>query len=371
MPDYDYLIVGAGLYGAVFAREMVNAGKKVLIIEKRDHIAGNCYTRNDEGINVHQYGAHIMHTNDHKVWSYIQNYCQLNNYTNRVKANYQGTIYSLPINMNTLHQVYGVITPEQAEKKIESLKVPIDNPKNLQEWMHASVGEELYEMFIKGYTTKQWGKSPTELPASIIKRLPIRLTYNDNYFNDRYQGIPIGGYTQFFEHLLDRIPVQLSTDFLADREYWLNQAKEIVYCGMIDEFLNYQDGELEWRSLRFDHNRLEERNYQGTAVMNYTELDIPFTRVLEHKHFEHTGTLPNLGHTVVTHEYPQEWDRSKEAYYPVRDVNGESALYDKYHSFALKEFPKVHFKGRMAEYIYRDMCPTIRSALDFVSEKLN
>ena len=323
---YDYLLVGAGLYNAVLARKLADSGKKVLVIDRRAHIAGNCYTKRMSDINVHYYGAHIMHTSDAKVWDFICSYTQMNNYTNRVRVNYEENIYSFPINMNTLNQLYGVVTPEQAQKKIDSVRVSYTNPSNLEEWALSQVGEDIYQIFIKGYTVKQWGKSPKKLPASIIKRLPIRYAYNDNYFNDRYQGIPVGGYTQLFEKLFEGIEIRLSQNYLDQRDYWNSLADTVVYSGSIDEFFDYKFGELEWRSLIFDHQVLEVNDYQGTAVMNYTSQDIPYTRILEHKHFECTSVLPDKGKTVITKEYPADWSRDKEAYYPVRDSRGKSEL---------------------------------------------
>ncbi len=367
MPEtiYDFLLVGAGLYNAVLARKLTDAGKKVLVIDKRPHIAGNCYTKKMSDINVHYYGAHIMHTSDSKVWEFICNYTQMNNYTNRVRVNYKEKIYSFPINMNTLNQLYGVVNPQQARDKINAVCVPCENPANLEEWILSQVGKDIYQIFIKGYTTKQWGRSPKELPASIVKRLPIRYTYNDNYFNDRYQGIPAAGYTQFFNKLFEGVEVRLSQNYLDKRDYWNKLANVVVYSGGIDEFFNYKCGELEWRSLTFDHHVLTVNDYQGTGVINYTAQDVPYTRILEHKHFEYTSVLPDQGKTIITKEYPANWSRGKEAYYPVRDSDGKSWLFNKYQNKAKKLAPKFYFKGRLAEYIYRDMCPTIREALRF------
>jgi len=367
---YDYLIVGAGLYGAAFARLMHDAGKKVKVIDKRPHIAGNCYTQEVNGIHVHKYGAHIMHTSKKKVWDFILQYTEMNHYTNRVRVRFEDKLYSFPINMNTLNQLYGVLTPEEAKEKLASVKIPNSNPQNLEEYILSIVGPEIYETFIKGYTQKQWGKSPKELPASIIKRLPIRFTYDDNYFNDCYQGIPKNGYTQFFEKLLSGIELELNIDFLENKSEVESLARKIIYCGKIDEFFDYKFGELEWRSLRFDIQELEVNDFQGTAVVNYTAEDVPFTRILEHKHFDQVGVLPEMGHTVITKEYPEEWDRAKEAYYPVRDSMGRSELYEKYKSEAEK-IKNVVFRGRLAEYIYRDMCPTIDAAMMFAKYELS
>ena len=369
MSMYDYLIVGAGLYGSTVARLLSDAGKKVLVIDKRDHIGGNCYTQVIDDIHVHKYGAHILHTNDVDVWSFILRFTEVNNYTNRVRVYHGDRVFSFPINMNTLHQVFGVVTPQQARELINSKKIDIPNPKNLKEWALSQVGEELYNIFIEGYTKKQWGKSPEELPSSIIKRLPIRYTYNDNYFNDQFQGIPSNGYTAMFESMLHEIEVMINTNYLDDKEYWRNQADKVIYCGRIDEYFDYCLGNLEWRSLLFETKSIDMNDFQGAAVVNYAEEKYDYTRILEHKHFQYTSTIPDKNKTVITYEYPAEWNISKEAYYPVRDSQGQSELYDEYCKLAAKD-PGLVFKGRLAEYVYRDMCPTIRLAMDYVANEL-
>ncbi|MGN1186057.1 MAG: UDP-galactopyranose mutase, partial [Methanobrevibacter wolinii] len=299
--DYDYLIVGSGLFGSVFAREMTDNGYKCLVIEKRNHIGGNVYTSNEEGINVHEYGAHIFHTSNEKVWNYINKYAKFNRFTNSPIANYRGELYNLPFNMNTFHEMWNIKTPQEAISIIENQKkeAGIKNPKNLEEQAISLVGKDIYEKLIKGYTEKQWGKKCTELPSFIIKRLPVRLTYDNNYFNDLYQGIPIGGYTQIIEKLLDGIEVKLNTDFFNDREKWENIADKILFTGMIDQYYDYVYGELEYRGLRFESETLNIDNYQGNAVINYTDSETPFTRIIEHKHFEGS----NSPKTIITREY--------------------------------------------------------------------
>ena len=348
---YDYLIVGAGLFGSICARELTNTGKKVLVIDKRDHIGGNCYTTDVDGINVHTYGPHIFHTNNKQVWDYVNQYAEFNHFTYRPKVKYGSNIYSFPINLMTLYQIYGVTTPQQAESILELEKIPNNKPDNLEEWILSQVGPKLYEKFIKGYTTKQWGRDPKHLPASIIKRLPIRLTYDDNYFNDRYQGIPIGGYTQIFDKLLDGIEVKLGVDYFKDT---LPEYNKVIYTGPVDMFYNYTHGKLEYRSLRFESERLDISDYQGNAAINYTEVDIPYTRIVEHKHFE----FGKQKHTVITREYPAT---EGEPYYPVNDeVNNDR--YNQYKSLMGKE-DKIIFGGRLADYKYYDMHQVIASAL--------
>ena len=314
---YDYLIVGAGLFGAVFAQQAKAMGKSVLVIDKRPNIAGNIYTENIEGINVHKYGAHIFHTDDKEVWDYINRFAEFNNYINCPIAKYKDEIYNMPFNMNTFNKLWGVITPEEAKAKINEQisQAGIDEPKNLEEQAISLVGKDIYEKLVKGYTEKQWGRKATELPSFIIKRLPVRFTYNNNYFNDRYQGIPIGGYTKIIEKMLDGIDVKLNSDFFADKDYYLNCAEKIIYTGMIDEYYNYCYGELEYRSLRFETEVLDIDNFQGNAVVNYNEFEIPYTRIIEHKHFEF-GTQEK---TVITREYPAAWHRGVEPYYAVND----------------------------------------------------
>lgn len=353
---YDYLVVGAGLFGAVFAREMTDAGFKCLVIDQRSHVGGNVYTEKIEGIDVHKYGAHIFHTSDKKIWDYVNRFATFNHYINKPKVNYKGKIFSFPINLMTLYQIYGVTTPQEAEEKLKQVRVPVDNPANLEEWILSQIGPELYEIFIKGYTFKQWQKHPRELPSFIIKRLPIRLNYEENYFEDIYQGIPKEGYTYLVENLLKGIEVKLNSNYFSDRDYFDSLATNLVYTGKIDEFFGYEFGELEYRSLRFE-NKILEGNYQGNAVFNYTDIDVPYTRVLEHKHF-------NFGKqkkTVVTWEYPDTYTRDKVPYYPINDQNN-NALYKLYESKA-RSLPNVIFGGRLAEYKYYDMHQIIGSAL--------
>jgi UDP-galactopyranose mutase len=362
---YDYLIVGAGLFGAVFGHEAKKAGKSVLIIDRREHTGGNIFCENVEGINVHKYGAHIFHTNDKTIWDYVNSFVEFNRYTNSPVANYKGELYNLPFNMNTFYQLWKVKTPAEAKEKIQSQidQVKTSSASNLEEQALSLVGTDIYEKLIKGYTEKQWGRLATELPAFIIKRLPVRFTYDNNYFNDKYQGIPIGGYNKLTEGLLAGIEVRLNVDFFADRETWEAMAENVVFTGKIDHYYDYQFGELEYRSLRFEHQTLEMENYQGNAVVNYTEREIPYTRIIEHKHFEF-GTQPK---TVITHEYPAQWQPGMESYYPVNDeVN--NAKYKRYKALADLE-SKVIFGGRLAEYKYYDMHQVIGSALS-VTRKL-
>lgn len=366
--DYDYLIVGSGLFGSVFAREMTDNGYKCLVIEKRNHIGGNVYTSNEEGINVHKYGAHIFHTSNEKVWDYINKYAKFNRFTNSPIANYKGELYNLPFNMNTFHEMWNIKTPQEAISIIENQKkeAGIKNPKNLEEQAISLVGRDIYEKLIKGYTEKQWGKKCTELPSFIIKRLPVRLTYNNNYFNDLYQGIPIGGYTQIIEKLLDGIEVKLNTDFFNDREKWENIADKILFTGMIDQYYDYVYGELEYRGLRFESETLNIDNYQGNAVINYTDSETPFTRIIEHKHFEGS----NSPKTIITHEYPQNWERGMEAYYPVNN-DKNNKLFDKYQKLAENE-ENIIFGGRLGMYKYYNMDQIIDEALKlFESEFKN
>ena len=366
MKKYDYLIVGAGLFGAIFAYEANKRGKKCLIIDKRPHIAGNIYTEEIEGINVHKYGAHIFHTNSKEVWEYINKFAEFNRYTNSPVARYKDELYNMPFNMNTFNKLWGVITPKEAAEKIEEEKkeAGITTPKNLEEQAISLVGKTIYEKLVKGYTEKQWGKKATELPSFIIKRLPVRFIYDNNYFNDRYQGIPIGGYTKIVEKMLSGIEVRLNTDFFDNKEEYENIADKIVFTGMIDKYYNYKYGELEYRSLRFETEILQEENYQGNAVVNYTEYEVPYTRIIEHKHFEF-GKQPT---TVITREYPQNWTRDKEPYYPVNNDKNNS-LYEKYKELASKD-SKVIFGGRLGQYKYYDMDQVIAAALKCVKEEL-
>ena len=363
---YDYLIVGAGLSGAIFAYEANKRGKKVKVIDKREHIGGNIYCQSVEGINVHKYGAHIFHTSNKKVWEYVNQFAEFNNYINSPIANYQGHLYNLPFNMNTFYALWGTKIPQEVKDKIAEQTTHMQDvePKNLEEQAIKLIGTDVYEKLIKGYTEKQWGRSATELPPFIIKRLPVRLTYDNNYFNDHYQGIPIGGYNVIIEKLLEGIEVELNTDFFADRENLEASATKIVFTGMIDQFFDYKFGELEYRSLRFEHEILDQENYQGNAVVNYTERDIPYTRIIEHKHFEF-GTQAK---TVITREYPADWKRGDEPYYPINDAKN-NAIYEQYLAEAEKN-GRVIFCGRLADYKYYDMHVTVERALDVVEEEL-
>lgn len=361
---YDYLIVGSGLFGAVFAYEAKKKGKKCLILEKRAHIGGNIYTEEIEGIQVHRYGAHIFHTSDKKVWDYIQRFAEFNRYTNSPVAYYKGEIYNMPFNMNTFHRMWGVITPAQAKEKIEKQKAEsgIVSPVNLEEQAISLVGKDIYEKLVKGYTEKQWGRCATELPPEIIKRLPVRFTYDNNYFNDLYQGIPVGGYTKIIEGMLEGIEVRLNTDYLKNREDFRKMAKKVVYTGPIDAYFDYQYGELEYRSVRFDTEILDVENYQGNAVVNYTEYEVPYTRIIEHKHFEF-GTQPK---TVISKEYSVAWRRGDEPYYPVNDERN-TLLYQRYAEKAEAE-EGVVFGGRLGKYRYYDMHHVIAEALKCAEE---
>ena len=362
----DYLIVGAGLYGAVFAHEAKKAGKTCIVIDKRDHIAGNIYTKEIEGIQVHEYGAHIFHTSNKQVWDYVNALAEFNRYTNSPVANYKGELYNLPFNMNTFNKMWGVITPAEAQAKIEEQKAAahVENPQNLEEQAISLVGTDIYEKLIKGYTEKQWGRPCDQLPAFIIKRLPVRLIYDNNYFNDKYQGIPMGGYTALVEKLLDGIEVRLGVDYLADRETLSALAKTVVYTGPIDAYFGYKLGALEYRSVRFETEVLDMPNYQGNAVVNYTDAETPYTRIIEHKHFEF-GTQPK---TVISREYSAEWKPGDEPYYPVNDEKN-GALYQQYKALADAE-GGVIFGGRLGEYKYYDMDKVIESALNMVQKVL-
>lgn len=356
---YDFIFIGAGLFSATIANAAVKAGKKCLVIEKRDHIAGNIYTENIDGINFHKYGAHIFHTDDKNVWDYVNSFAEFNRYTNCPVANYKGKLYNLPFNMNTFAKIWDdVITPEDAKKRIaeQASVMTGKTPQNLEEQAISLVGKDIYEILIKGYTEKQWGRKCTELPASIIKRLPVRLTFDNNYFNDKYQGIPIGGYTQIIEKMFEGCDIQLNTDFFDDKEKWLNMADKVIYTGTIDKFFDYKFGQLEYRSLRFETEKLGIENYQGNAVINYTEAEIPYTRIIEHKHFEF-GTQPT---TIITKEYPATWKQGDEPYYAVNDEKN-TKLYEKYRTLADKQ-DKVIFGGRLGMYKYFDMDDTIIAA---------
>ncbi|NCA99474.1 MAG: UDP-galactopyranose mutase [Clostridia bacterium] len=357
--QYDYLIVGAGLFGATFAREATLRGKRCLVIDRRNHTGGNIYCKSIAGINVHVYGAHIFHTSDKRIWSYVNQFAEFNRYTNSPIANYNGEIYNLPFNMNTFNKLWGVVTPAEAQARISAQRMAagITVPHNLEEQAISLVGTDIYEKLIKGYTEKQWGRPATELPAFIIKRLPVRFTYDNNYFNDKYQGIPEGGYNQIVDRLLDGIEVRLETDYFAHRAELDAQAQKIVFTGMIDEFYGYRFGNLEYRSLRFEHQTLGVENHQGNAVVNYTDRQTPFTRIIEHKHFE----FDTQEKTVITREYPAEWAKGDEPYYPVND-DKNNALFTQYKVLADQE-EKVIFGGRLADYKYYDMHQVIASAL--------
>ena len=366
MKEYDYLIVGAGLFGAIFAFEANRKGKKCLVIDKRSHIAGNVYTENIEDINVHKYGAHIFHTSNKKVWDFINQFAEFSRYTNSPIAIYKNELYNMPFNMNTFNKLWGIITPEEAIKKIEEEKSEsgIKEPKNLEEQAISLVGKTIYEKLVKGYTEKQWGKEAKELPSFIIKRLPVRFTYDNNYFNDLYQGIPIGGYTKIIEKMLDKIDVKLNCDFFDSREDLEKKAEKIIFTGPIDEYYNYCFGELEYRSLKFETEILDMENYQGNAVVNYTEYEIPYTRIIEHKHFE----FGNQSKTVITREYPDKWTKEKEPYYPINDEKN-SKLYEKYKELADND-NKVIFGGRLGRYKYYDMDKVIEEAINLAESIL-
>ncbi len=362
--EYDYVIVGAGLFGATFAYKAKEKGKKVLVIDKRNHIAGNVYTENIEGINVHKYGAHIFHTDNKEVWQFVNQFAEFNRYTNSPIARYKNEVYNMPFNMNTFSKIWpDVFTPQDAMNKIEKEKAEIKGePRNLEEQAISLVGRSIYEKLVKGYTEKQWGRSCTELPAFIIKRLPVRFIYDNNYFNDLYQGIPIGGYTKLVENMLEGIEVKLNTNYFDNKDKFDNMCEKVIFTGMLDEYFNFQLGRLEYRSLRFETKIINEKNYQGNAVVNYTEREIPYTRVIEHKHFEYG----NQEKTVVTYEYPDDWNPEKEAYYVMND-DRNNKLADDYRKLAQKE-NKVIFGGRLAEYKYYDMDDVIESSLNLFAK---
>jgi UDP-galactopyranose mutase len=360
---YDYLIVGAGFFGSICAYELNKKGYKVLLIESRDHIGGNCYTENKDDINIHVYGPHIFHTSNEEVWDWINQFTKFNNFTLRPVANYKGQIYSLPFNMWTFSQLWNITHPDQAQRIIKEQSSHITEPSNLEEQAIKLVGIDVYEKLIKGYTTKQWRKDPKDLPKEIIKRLPVRFTYDNNYFNDKYQGIPIGGYTQIFEKLLNGIEVRLGVDYFKDE---LPKHNKAIYTGPIDRFFNYKFGELEYKTTKFEHKKINDDNYQGIAMMNYTDIDVKFTRVIEHKHFENS----NSPSTWVTWEYPTEYKASEtEPYYPVND-NENNIKYQKYKELINQE-KNIMFGGRLAEYKYYDMHQVIESALNFIKKEIN
>lgn len=361
---YDYLIVGAGLFGSVFAHEMRKHGKKCIVIDKRPHLGGNVYNENVEGINVHSYGAHIFHTNDKDIWDYVNSFVEFNRFTNSPLANYNGKIYNLPFNMNTFYQLWGVKTPEEAKAKIDQQvkELNITKPQNLEEQALSLVGKDIYKILIKGYTEKQWGRKANTLPAFIIKRLPVRFTFDNSYFNDHYQGIPIGGYNKLIEKMLEGIDREIDTDYFKSRKYYEGLASKVVFTGKIDEYYEYRFGKLEYRSLNFEHEILQMNNFQGNAVVNYTDDKTPFTRIIEHKHFEF-GKQPK---TVITKEFPVEWSEGREPYYPINDERNNQ-IYREYKKLATKE-RDVIFGGRLAEYKYYDMHQVIASALKTVKQ---
>lgn len=363
---YDYLIVGAGLFGAVFAQQATQAGKTVLVIDKRSHLGGNVYTEEVEGIQVHRYGAHIFHTSDRKIWEYVQQFATFNRYTNSPVARYKDEVYNLPFNMNTFYQMWGVKTPKEAKDKLESQirEAAVCEPKNLEEQALSLVGKDIYEKLIRGYTEKQWGKRARELPSFIIRRLPVRYTYDNNYFNDSYQGIPVGGYTRMVERMLEGVEIRLNTDYFQAREELDKLADRVVFTGMIDAYYGECYGKLDYRSLRFETEVMDTPNYQGNAVVNYTEYEIPYTRIIEHKHFEF-GTQPK---TVITKEYPAAWTGKEEPYYPIND-DRNNRLYEKYKALADQE-ERVIFGGRLGMYRYYDMHQVIAEALESARKEL-
>ena len=362
-----YLVVGSGLFGSVFAHEMAKKGHQITVIEKKEHIGGNIYTKEVEGIHVHQYGAHIFHTSNQKIWEYMNQFAEFNSFINSPISISKGKVYNLPFNMNTFNQLWGVVSPIDAKKKIEEQKETVTGrlPQNLEEKALSLVGRDIYEALIKEYTQKQWGKSCTELPAFIINRLPVRFTYDNNYFNDTYQGIPKGGYTQIIEKMLNHpnINVRLKTNFLDDKEQWLAQYERIVYTGMIDEYYDYCFGALEYRSLNFEHELLEEENYQGNAVVNYNDLTVPYTRIIEHKHFDHT----NQKKTVITKEYPVTWEKGDEPYYPINNQQN-NLLYKRYKKLASQD-NQILFGGRLGMYRYYDMHQIVEAALQVCEQE--
>ncbi|EQC89193.1 UDP-galactopyranose mutase [Lactococcus lactis] len=364
--NYDYLIVGAGPFGSVFAYEAAKRGKRSLIIERRSSIGGNMATHKEHGINIHDFGAHIFHTDNKYIWDYINQFSEFNGYINQVIADYKGELYNLPFNMNTFHQMWGIKTPEEARNKINEQKNAAKVtglPKNLEEQAISLIGTDIYTKLIKGYTEKQWGRKATELPSFIIRRLPVRFTYDNNYFNHRYQGVPVDGYTPIFEEMYksDLIDVQLNTDFFSDKEKYISEFPKIIYTGMIDQFFDYKYGELEYRSVRFESETYESNNKQGNSVINYTDAEIPFTRIMEWRHFDKKG---DDGYTILTKEFPQDWDRTKEAYYPINDEKN-SELFKKYKKESLK-IKNVIFGGRLGNYQYYDMDQVINAALKTV-----
>ncbi|SFZ93990.1 UDP-galactopyranose mutase [Flaviramulus basaltis] len=367
MQKYDYLIVGAGLFGCVFAHEATKKGKKCLVIDKRNHIGGNVYCENIDGINVHKYGAHIFHTNDKAIWDYVNQFASFNNYINSPLSISKGKLYNLPFNMNTFYQLWGIKTPNEAKEIIDKQikEYGFKTPQNLEEQALSLVGKDIYEALIKEYTEKQWGTKATNLPAFIIKRLPVRYTFNNNYFNDAYQGIPIGGYNKIIDGLLEGIDVKTNVDFFKDKNTLIDSANKIVFTGKIDEFYNYKYGQLEYRSLRFEHEYLKSENFQGNAVVNYNDTNVAHTRIIEHKHFE----FGKQKHTVITREYPEKWSLEKEAYYPINN-NENQTTYQQYKALSLQE-NNIIFGGRLAEYKYYDMHQIIASALQKAKQEFS
>lgn len=372
MQKYDYLVVGAGLFGATFAYEAAKRGKRVKVIEKRDHIAGNIYTKEIDGIQVHQYGAHIFHTSNKKVWDYVNQFAEFNRYTNSPVANYKGEMYNLPFNMNTFSQMWGIRTPAEAIAKINEQRQEMagKEPQNLEEQAISLIGRDIYEKLIKGYTEKQWGQKATELPAFIIRRLPVRLVYDNNYFNDTYQGIPVGGYTQIVEKMLDSdlIDVETGVDFFDKKDEYLKNYPKIVFTGMIDQFFDYQLGELQYRSLRFETEEKNVGNYQGNAVINYTDAETPYTRIIEHKHFEFGKG--DKDKTVITREYPADWHRGDEPYYPINNQRNNE-LYKQYAKLASEQANNVIFGGRLGQYRYYNMDQVLHAALTAVNKEFD
>jgi UDP-galactopyranose mutase len=361
----DYLIVGSGLFGSVFAHEMKKNGKKCLVIDKRKHIGGNVYTENTNGINVHKYGPHIFHTNSKKIWDYVNKFAEFNNYRYKPLVSYKGKLYSFPINLLTFHQLWGIQSPSELSERLEKEKINFKTPKNFEEYVLSKVGKNIYEVFFKGYTQKQWGVNPSELPSSIIKRIPIRYNYDDNYYFHKYQGIPIGGYTGIIENMLNGIPSKLGVDYFCLSKGFIDDFKKIIFTGKIDEFYNYKYGELDYRSLRFESEFLKINDFQGTAGVNYTELEIPYTRIIEHKHFEFGD---NRNFTIITKEYPQKGDKQNIPYYPINNLQN-ARIYRKYKMLADNE-ESIIFGGRLAEYKYYDMHQVIASALKAVKKEI-
>ena len=356
MSCYDVLVVGSGLFGSIIAHEAVERGKRVLVIDRRDHIGGNCYTERIEGIDVHKYGAHIFRTSDEDTWNYLRRFCTFNNFVNSPVANYKGQLYNLPFNMNTFYQLWGTVTPDEARAEIERQRVVCEHPANLEEHVLNLAGRDIYEKLVRGYTEKQWGRPCNQLPASIMRRIPLRFRYDNNYYNDRYQGVPDEGFTALFEKLLEGCDVRLGVDYLDERESLRSQADVVVFTGSIDSYFDYAHGELAWRSLRFETEVLDEENHQGVAVMNYTDAETPYTRIIEHKHF----TFGEGPRTVITREYPHVWKRGVEPYYPIEDDENR-ARYQRYLALAEAE-DGVFFGGRLGEYRYYDMQDTVKSA---------